>query len=77
MEISKAWERGRFFMVVVVKKQGETEDRLIARFKKMVLDSGLIQEARDRARYKTAGEKKKEKKSRIKHLIALERKRNR
>jgi ribosomal protein S21 len=64
-------------MVIAIKKQGETEDRLIARFKKMVLDSGLIQEARDRARYKTPGEKKKEKRARIKHLIALEKKRNR
>lgn len=64
-------------MVVVIKKKGETEDRLIARFKKMVLDSGIIQEVRDRARYKTPSEKKKEKKARIKHQIALEQKRNR
>ncbi len=64
-------------MVVVIKKKGETEDRLIARFKKMVLDAGIIQEVRDRSRYKTPAEKRKEKKARIKHLIALEKKRNR
>lgn len=64
-------------MVVVIKKKGETEDRLIARFKKMVLDAGIIQEVRDRARYKTPSEKKKERKARIKHQIELEKKRNR
>jgi ribosomal protein S21 len=63
-------------MVVVIKKQGETEDRLIARFKKQVLDSGILQEVRDRARYKTPSEKRKEQKSRIKHQIELEKKRN-
>ncbi len=63
-------------MVVVVKKKGESEDRLIARFKKEVLDSGVLQEARDRQRYKTPSEKRKEQKSRIKHLIELEKKRN-
>lgn len=63
-------------MVVVIKKQGESEDRLIARFKKQVLDSGILQEVRDRARYKTPSEKRKEQKSRIKHQIELEKKRN-
>lgn len=63
-------------MVVVKRKKGESEDRLIARFKKEVLDSGILQEARDRARYKTPSEKRKEQKARIKHLIELEKKRN-
>lgn len=63
-------------MVVVVKKKGETEDRLISRFKKMVLDAGIIQEVRDRARFKSEGERRKEKNNRIKHLIELEKKRN-
>jgi ribosomal protein S21 len=63
-------------MVVVVKKKGETEDRLISRFKKMVLDAGIIQEVRDRSRFKSEGEKRKEKNNKIKHLIALEKKRN-
>jgi len=64
------------FMVVVKKKKGESEDRLIARFKKEVLDSGILQEARERSRYKTPSEKRKEQKARIKHLIELEKKRN-
>jgi len=63
-------------MVIVVKKKGETEDKLIARFKKKVLDSGILQEVRDRARYKTPSEKRKEQKARIKFLIELEKKRN-
>lgn len=63
-------------MVVVKKQRGESEDRLIARFKKEVLDSGILQEARERSRYKTPSEKRKEQKARIKHLIELEKKRN-
>ena len=63
-------------MVVVVKKKGESDDRLIARFKKKVLDSGILQEVRDRQRYKTPSEKRKEQKARVKHLIELEKKRN-
>jgi ribosomal protein S21 len=63
-------------MVVVVKKKGESEDRLIARFKKKVVDSGILQEARDRQRYVPPSEKRKEQKNRIKFLIELEKKRN-
>ena len=63
-------------MVVVIKKKGESEDKLIARFRKKVIDSGIIQEVRDRVRFKSDSEKKKEKKSRIRHLIELEKKRN-
>jgi len=63
-------------MVIVKKKKGESEDRLIARFKKQVLSSGILQELRDRARYKTPSEKRKEKKARVKHQIELERRRN-
>ena len=63
-------------MVVVIKKKGETEDKLIARFRKKVIDSGLIQEVRDRARFKSDSEKRKERKARIKHFIELEKKRN-
>jgi len=40
------------------------------------LDSGILQEARDRQRYKTPSEKRKEQKSRIKFQIELEKKRN-
>ncbi len=63
-------------MVVVVKKKGESEEKLIARFKKKVVDSGILQEVRERQRYKPPSEKRKEKKARIKFLIELEKKRN-
>lgn len=62
-------------MVIVTKKKGESDDRLIARFKKKVLYSGLLQEARDKARHKTKAEERKEKKARVKHQIELEKKR--
>jgi ribosomal protein S21 len=63
-------------MVVVKKQKGESDDRLIARFKKQVLDSGILQEVRDRQRFKSQAEKRKEQKSRILHSIELEKKRN-
>lgn len=63
-------------MVKVVKQQGESDDKLISRFKKQVLNSGILQEARERARHKTKAEKRKEKRSRVKHQIELEKKRN-
>ena len=62
-------------MVVVIKKKGESEDRLIARFKKKVVYSGLLQELRDRQRFKSPAERRKEQKARIKHAIELEKKR--
>lgn len=63
-------------MVIVTKQKGESEDKLIARFKRMVTFSGILQEARDRARYKTPSEKRKEQKYAVKHKIELEKKRN-
>jgi len=63
-------------MFVVRKKKGESEDRLIARFKKKVLDEGILLELKERERYKKPAEKRKEQKYRIKHLIELEKKRN-
>jgi len=63
-------------MAIVVKKKGESEDKLISRFKKLVLDEGIIQEARDRSRFKSEAEKRKEKKSKIRHLIELEKRKN-
>lgn len=62
-------------MVVVKKKRGESVDRLIVRFKKKVLYAGLLQELRDRSRYKSPSERKKEKMQRVKHQIKLEKKR--
>jgi ribosomal protein S21 len=63
-------------MFVVKKKKGESEDRLISRFKKKVLDEGILLELKDRDRYKPPAERRKEQKYRIKHAIKLEKKRN-
>lgn len=63
-------------MFVVKKKKGESEDRLIARFKKKVLNEGILLELKERERYKKPAERRKENKYRIKHLIELEKKRN-
>ncbi len=63
-------------MFVVKKKKGESEDRLIARFKKKVLNEGILLELRERERYKKPAEKRKEQKYRIAHLRELEKKRN-
>lgn len=62
-------------MFIVKKQKGESEDRLIARFKKKVLNEGILPELKERERFKSASEKRKEKKYRIKYLIELEKKR--
>lgn len=62
-------------MVLVVKQKGESEDKLIARFKKKILESGLLEELKERQRFKSASEKRKERKKRIKHAIELEKRR--
>ncbi len=63
-------------MVVVKKKKGESDDKLIARFRKKALDEGIVQEVRDRKRHTKESEKRNEQKKRIKHYQMLERKRN-
>ncbi len=63
-------------MVVVKKQKGESDDKLIARFRKKVLSSGLLLEYRDRERFKKEAEKRKEKKYRMNFQIELEKKRN-
>ena len=63
-------------MVFVKKQKGESDDRLIARFRKKVLDSGLLEEKREKERYKKKSERRKEQKYRIAHLQELEKKRN-
>ncbi len=63
-------------MFIVKKKKGESEDRLIARFKKKVLNEGILLELRDRERYKKPAERRKENKYRIKFNIEMEKKRN-
>jgi ribosomal protein S21 len=63
-------------MFVIKKQKGESDDRLIARFKKKVINEGILIELRDRERYKKPAEKRKEQKYKIKHQIELEKKRN-
>jgi ribosomal protein S21 len=63
-------------MFAVKKQKGESEDRLIARFKKKVLNEGILLELKERERYKKPAERRKENKYRIKHAIELEKKRN-
>ena len=63
-------------MVVVKKQKGESDDRLIARFRKKVIDSGLLLEYRERDRFKKEAEKRKEKKYKMAFQIMLEKKRN-
>ncbi|OGM22395.1 30S ribosomal protein S21 [Candidatus Woesebacteria bacterium RIFCSPLOWO2_01_FULL_39_21] len=63
-------------MVFVKRQKGETEDRLIARFKKKVLSEKILIDYRERERYKSPSERRKEKKYRIEHLRELEKKRS-
>lgn len=63
-------------MFILKKKKGETDDKLIARFKQKTIREGVIQELRDRERYKKPAEKRKEAKYRIAHSIELEKKRS-
>ena len=63
-------------MFILKKKKGESDDKLIARFRKKTIDEGVIPEYRDRDRYKKPAEKRKEAKYRIAHAIELEKKRS-
>ena len=63
-------------MFVLKKKKGESDDKLIARFRKKTIDEGVMQEYRDREHYKKPSEKRKEDKYRIAHSIELEKKRS-
>jgi small subunit ribosomal protein S21 len=63
-------------MFIVTKKQGESDDALLARFRKKTVMSGLLLELRDRERFKKPSEKRKEKKYKIEFNRMLEKKRN-
>ncbi len=63
-------------MFIVKKKKGETDDALLARFRKKTLMSGLLLELRERERFKKPSEKRKEKKYKIAFNRMLEKKRN-
>ena len=62
-------------MVFVKRKKGESEDRLIARFRKKVVNEGILFEIREKERYKKPSERRQEKIKRVKHQIKLEKKR--
>ena len=61
-------------MVVVKEKPGESMDRLIARFRKKILSSGVLLEYRERERHKTQAERRKENKYRVAHLREMDKK---
>ena len=63
-------------MLYVKKQKGESDDKLIARFRKKVITSGILFEAKERERYKKNSEKRKEKKYRIRYAIEMEKKRD-
>ena len=63
-------------MVVVKKQKGESDDRLIARFRKKIIDSGVLIDYRERERYKKKSQRRKEQKYRVRYLRELEKKRN-
>ena len=63
-------------MFIVKKKKGESDDSLLARFRKKTIVSGLMLELRDRERFKKPSEKRKEKKYKIEFQRMLEKKRN-
>lgn len=63
-------------MFIVKKKKGESDDALLARFRKKTISSGLLPELRDRERFKKPSEKKKEKKYKQAFQRMLEKKRN-
>lgn len=51
-------------MVVVKKKKGESDQKLISRFRQKSFDAGIVDEARERRFHKKKSEDKKEKLSR-------------
>ena len=61
---------------MVFVKKGESEDRLIARFRKKVVNEGILFEIREKERYKKPSERRQEKIKRVKHQIKLEKKRD-
>jgi ribosomal protein S21 len=63
-------------MFIVTKKKGESDDALLARFRKKTLMSGILLELKERQRFKKPSERRKEKKYRIEFNKMLEKKRN-
>lgn len=62
-------------MIMVKKQKGETDDKLINRFRKKIISSGVLMEYRDKERFKSASERRKEKKYQKQHMIEIEKSR--
>jgi len=62
-------------MVVVKKQKGESDDRLIARFRKKIIDEGILLTLRDKKRFKKKSQERKERMYRLKHENEIRRKR--
>jgi len=62
-------------MVIVKKQKGESDDKLINRFRKKIIDSGFLMEVREKDRFKKKSEKKQERLKQKKFRIMLEKKR--
>lgn len=69
------FERRRFTLVVVKRKKGDTDDKLIALFRKKTISSGILDDMRDKQRFEKKAEKRKKQKSEIKHRIEIDKKR--
>lgn len=63
-------------MFILKKKKGETDDKLIARFRKKTVDEDVISKYREGTQYKKPSERRKEAKYRIAHSIAIEKKKS-
>ena len=64
-------------MVVIKKQKGESDDKLIARFRKTIIDEGILLTVRDRQRHKKRSQLNKEKKYRLRFENYLRAKRDR
>jgi hypothetical protein len=59
-------------MLIVKKQKGESDERLIARFRKRVVSSRLLLDYRERERFKKESERRKEKKYKVAYQIEME-----
>ena len=56
-------------MFILKKKKGESDDKLIARFRKKTIDENVMQEYRDREHYEKPAEKRKKAKYKTPQFI--------
>lgn len=60
--------------IIVRAKPAEKTEELIRRFQKKVLEEGVLEEYRERERYKKPAERRKEAKYRLRYLFEQQRK---